>query len=37
LAGAVVLASAVAWFDPAKPPPLAFPTDATLLQKLARG
>jgi ADP-ribose pyrophosphatase YjhB (NUDIX family) len=26
----------VGWFDPAKPPPLAFPTDATLLQQLAR-
>ena len=25
-----------AWFDPAAPPPLAFPTDATLLERLAR-
>lgn len=24
------------WFDPATPPPLAFPTDAALLAKLAR-
>jgi 8-oxo-dGTP diphosphatase len=30
-------AVAVAWFDPAVPPPLAFPTDATLLARLARG
>ena len=29
-------AVAVAWFDPAAPP-LAFPTDATLLARLARG
>ena len=28
-------AVAVGWFDPASPPPLAFPTDATLLAKLA--
>ena len=28
-------AVAVAWFDPAAPPPLAFPTDATLLARLA--
>jgi len=30
-------AVAVAWFDPAVPPPLAFPTDATVLAQLARG
>ena len=30
-------ASAVGWFDPSQPPPLAFPTVATLLAKLARG
>jgi ADP-ribose pyrophosphatase YjhB (NUDIX family) len=30
-------ADAVGWFDPAAPPPLAFPTDATLLARLARG
>jgi ADP-ribose pyrophosphatase YjhB (NUDIX family) len=30
-------AVAVAWVDPAAPPPLAFPTDAVLLAKLARG
>jgi ADP-ribose pyrophosphatase YjhB (NUDIX family) len=30
-------AVAVAWFDLGRPPPLAFPTDATLLAKLARG
>jgi len=30
-------AIAVGWFDPVTPPPLAFPTDATLLQKLTRG
>jgi ADP-ribose pyrophosphatase YjhB (NUDIX family) len=30
-------AVAVAWFDPAAPPPLAFPTDAALLARLARG
>ncbi len=30
-------AVAVGWFDPAAPPPLAFPTDATLLARLARG
>jgi ADP-ribose pyrophosphatase YjhB (NUDIX family) len=30
-------AVAVAWFDPAEPPPLAFPSDATLLARLARG
>ena len=29
-------AVAVAWFDPAAPPPLAFPTDAALLARLAR-
>jgi len=29
-------AVAVAWFDPAKPPPLAFPTDARVLARLAR-
>jgi 8-oxo-dGTP diphosphatase len=28
-------AVAVAWFDPASPPPLAFPTDAALLVRLA--
>ena len=28
-------AVAVAWFDPATPPPLAFPTDAELLARLA--
>ena len=27
----------VGWFDPAAPPPLAFPTDATLLARLVRG
>jgi ADP-ribose pyrophosphatase YjhB (NUDIX family) len=27
----------VGWFDLASPPPLAFPTDATLLAMLARG
>jgi 8-oxo-dGTP pyrophosphatase MutT (NUDIX family) len=26
----------VGWFDPAAPPPLAFPTDATLLARIAR-
>ena len=30
-------AVAVGWFDPSEPPPLAFPTDATLLARLARG
>jgi len=30
-------AVAVAWFDPAALPPLAFPTDATLLARLAGG
>lgn len=30
-------AVAVGWFDPAAPPPLAFPTDAALLARLARG
>ena len=30
-------AVAVAWVDPATPPPLAFPSDAALLAKLARG
>ncbi len=30
-------AVAVDWFDPAAPPPLAFPTDAALLERLARG
>ena len=30
-------AVAVGWFDPAAPPPLAFPTDAALLERLARG
>jgi len=29
-------ADAVAWCDPASPPPLAFPTDATLLARLVR-
>jgi len=29
-------AIAVDWFDPAAPPPLAFPTDAALLERLAR-
>ena len=29
-------ASAVGWFDPAAPPPLAFPTDAALLARLAQ-
>jgi len=29
-------AVAVGWFDLTAPPPLAFPTDVTLLQKLAR-
>jgi 8-oxo-dGTP diphosphatase len=29
-------AVAVAWFDPASPPPLAFPTDAPVLAKVAR-
>ncbi|HZP41109.1 MAG TPA: NUDIX domain-containing protein [Candidatus Binatia bacterium] len=29
-------AAAVGWFDPASPPPLAFPTDASLLARLAR-
>jgi len=29
-------ADAVAWFDPADPPPLAFPTDAPVLAGLAR-
>jgi 8-oxo-dGTP diphosphatase len=29
-------AVAVGWFDPAAPPPLAFPTDAALLARLAR-
>jgi ADP-ribose pyrophosphatase YjhB (NUDIX family) len=29
-------ADGVGWFDPASPPPLAFPTDAALLAKLAR-
>lgn len=28
-------AVAAAWFDPADPPPLAFPTDATLMRRLA--
>jgi ADP-ribose pyrophosphatase YjhB (NUDIX family) len=28
-------AVAVGWFDPASPPPLAFPTDAALLARLA--
>ena len=27
----------VGWFDPTSPPPLAFPSDAALLAKLARG
>lgn len=26
----------VGWFDPSNPPPLAFPTDVTLLERLAR-
>ena len=30
-------AVAVGWFDPAAPPPLAFPNDAALLARLARG
>jgi 8-oxo-dGTP diphosphatase len=30
-------AVAVGWFDPAAPPPLAFPTDAALLARLAVG
>jgi ADP-ribose pyrophosphatase YjhB (NUDIX family) len=30
-------AVAVGWFDPAAPPPLAFPTDVDLLGRLARG
>jgi ADP-ribose pyrophosphatase YjhB (NUDIX family) len=30
-------AIAVDWFDLQRPPPLAFPTDASLLAKLARG
>ena len=30
-------AVAVGWFDPTAPPPLAFPTDAALLARLARG
>jgi 8-oxo-dGTP diphosphatase len=30
-------AVAAAWFDPAEPPPLAFPTDVALLERLARG
>ncbi len=30
-------AAAVDWFEPAAPPPLAFPTDAALLARLARG
>ena len=30
-------AVAVGWFDPARVPPLAFPTDAALLAKLAGG
>jgi len=29
-------ASGVGWFDPATPPPLAFPTDAALLARLAQ-
>jgi ADP-ribose pyrophosphatase YjhB (NUDIX family) len=29
-------AVAAAWFDPASPPPLAFPTDVALLERLAR-
>jgi ADP-ribose pyrophosphatase YjhB (NUDIX family) len=28
-------AVAADWFDPSAPPPLAFPTDATLLERLA--
>jgi ADP-ribose pyrophosphatase YjhB (NUDIX family) len=30
-------AVAVGWFEAGAPPPLAFPTDATLLARLARG
>ncbi len=30
-------AVAVGWFDPAAPPPLAFPTDADLVGRIARG
>lgn len=30
-------AAAVGWFDPLAPPPLAFPTDAALLRRLATG
>ena len=30
-------ADAVGWFSPAAPPPLAFPTDAALLARLAAG
>jgi 8-oxo-dGTP diphosphatase len=30
-------AVAVGWFEPGAPPPLAFPTDAALLARLARG
>jgi 8-oxo-dGTP diphosphatase len=30
-------AVAAAWFEPASPPPLAFPTDVGLLERLARG
>ena len=30
-------AVAVAWFDPAAPPPLAFPTDGALLARLSAG
>ena len=30
-------AVAADWFEPAAPPPLAFPTDAALLARLARG
>lgn len=30
-------AVAVGWFEPGAPPPLAFPTDATLLARLAGG
>jgi ADP-ribose pyrophosphatase YjhB (NUDIX family) len=30
-------ADAAGWFDPAAPPPLAFPTDAPVLARLARG
>ena len=29
-------AVAAAWFDPAEPPPLAFPTDVALLERVAR-